>query len=73
MVDEVFPAASYQYVLYGMGAAAPVAMPLRAAPPLSLDPVVQRGRTLAAALPPIRAYLGALAAEQSSVPQERQS
>ena len=69
MVDEVFPAASYQYVLYGMGAPLPAAGPIRAAAPVSLAPVVQRGRTLAASLPPIRAYLDACrAAHQPAAP-----
>ncbi len=51
LVDEVFPAASYQYVLYGMGAAAPVAGPLRAVPPVSLAAVERKARALASSLP----------------------
>ena len=61
--DEVFPAASHQYVLYGMGAAPPVAGPLRRGPPPELRAVEQRARTLAASLPTNRAYLDALAAQ----------
>ena len=72
MVDEVFPAASYQYVLYGMGFAAPAAPPVRTGPPPSLAPVVQRGRTLAASLPAIRAYLDALA-DHVPAPKQRTS
>ena len=71
MSDEMFPAASYQYVLYGMGFAAPAATPIRAAPPPSFDPVVQRARTLATSLPPVRVYLDALAGERRSAPRER--
>lgn len=62
--DEVFPPASYQYVLYGMGASPPP-------PPLdisgadavqaTLRQAAQRGRALAASLPTNRAYLDALA------------
>lgn len=69
MVDELFPAASYQYVLYGMGFAPPVPGPVRAGP---LDPVAaqlrqvqQRARSLTAALPANRAYLDALRAAAS--------
>ena len=64
MMDEVFPAASYQYVLYGMGFAPPHAAPVGAgmtgSAGQSLDQVEQRARTLAASLPTIRAYLDAL-------------
>lgn len=66
-VDEVFPAASYQYVLYGMGFPAPPPGPLRpvGAPP-AFHQVEQRGRTLAASLPTNRAYLAALAADAAA-------
>lgn len=61
--DEVFPAASYQYVLYGMGFPPPPAGPLRAPGRTpNLHGVEQRGRTLAASLPSNRGYLSALAA-----------
>ena len=59
MLDEVFPAASYQYVLYGMGAAIPPPASFRATPPPSLVPVAQRARALAASLPSVRGYLDA--------------
>ncbi|WP_299309725.1 tryptophan halogenase family protein [uncultured Croceicoccus sp.] len=62
--DEIFPAASHQYVLYGMGG-----LPdhLGTADP-GMDPIVreqmnqvqQRSRALASALPSNRAYLDAL-------------
>jgi tryptophan halogenase len=62
--DEVFPAASYQYVLYGMGFAPPAAGPVRGdgrgATAQALRQNEQRGRALAAALPTNRAYLDAL-------------
>ena len=67
-VDEIFPAASYQYVLYGMGFAAPVDGAMRAdgraAASRALDQVEQRARALAAGLPSNRAYLDALRASQ---------
>ncbi len=60
--DEVFPAASHQYVLYGMGFSPPPAGPLREVPgaEAALQQVRQRARTLAASLPNNRAYLRAL-------------
>lgn len=70
MADEVFPAASYQYVLYGMGYPAPAPGAIRTG---ARDAIVrqmrqaeQRGRALAASLPDNRAYLDALRAERSS-------
>lgn len=61
-IDEVFPAASYQYVLYGMGFPAPAAGRIRLAGAIpSFSQVEQRGRALAASLPTNRAYLDALA------------
>ena len=65
-VDEVFPAASYQYVLYGMGFPAPPPLPVRSAGRRpNLHTVEQRARTLAASLPDNRTYLSAL---KASVP-----
>ncbi|MBJ6121800.1 tryptophan halogenase family protein [Sphingomonas mollis] len=64
MIDEVFPAASYQYVLYGMGFPPPrpaiVRGDARADMAQLLRGVDQRARTLAASLPTNRAYLDAL-------------
>lgn len=73
-VDEVFPAASYQYVLYGMGFPAPAAGPLRLerGPP-AFGQVEQRGRSLGASLPGNRAYLTALAAADLPSARERAS
>jgi len=62
MVDEIFPAASYQYVLYGMAFAPPEAGALRGEAPLPLGQVEQRARALASSLPTNRAYLDALMA-----------
>ena len=62
-IDEVFPAASYQYVLYGMGWPAPAPPPLRGEGMPSFAPVEQRARTLLASLPANRAYLDALGRE----------
>nr|AGU09793.1 Tryptophan halogenase [uncultured organism] len=60
-VDEVFPPASYQYVLYGMGWPAPPSPAMTDAGAIeALAQVRQRARTLAAALPTHRAYLDAL-------------
>jgi tryptophan 7-halogenase len=60
-VDEMFPAASQQYVLYGMG----YAVPPGAAPPAAptkLAEIAAKARALAAALPTNRDYFTALAA-----------
>jgi tryptophan halogenase len=58
LAEEIFPAASYQYVYYGMGGdVAPIARE----PKLRLaDAVAKRERALIAALPSNRAYLDAL-------------
>jgi hypothetical protein len=67
-VDEIFPAASYQYVLYGMGFPAPGPGPVRS--PGSAGEILrqseQRARSLAASLPTNRAYLDALRAEHGA-------
>ncbi|MES2442434.1 MAG: tryptophan halogenase family protein [Pseudomonadota bacterium] len=63
-MDEVFPAASYQYVLYGMGFAPPAMGTAPGDMAAALRHVEQRARGLAASLPTNRAYLGALAAER---------
>ena len=70
MVDEVFPAASYQYVLYGMGMAPPPPGPMRIegvpAASAALRQAAQRARALAASLPTNRAYLDALRADRQN-------
>ncbi|ONF96036.1 tryptophan halogenase family protein [Sphingomonas jeddahensis] len=67
-VNEIFPAASYQYVLYGMGMAPPPPGPVRIdghdAAATSIRQITQRARALAASLPTNRAYLDALRAER---------
>ena len=60
--DELFPAASQQYVLYGMGFAAPKQR-VALAPDARLDEVRQRARALASALPANRDYLTAAATQ----------
>lgn len=64
--DEVFPAASHQYVLYGMGAAPPPDPPvLSGRTGAAADQARQmqaRARGLAATLPTTRVYLDALRA-----------
>ncbi|WP_445190802.1 tryptophan halogenase family protein [Sphingomonas sp. Tas61C01] len=71
MIDEIFPAASYQYVLYGMGFPPPprgaIATGTRAQVDKLLGQVDQRRRTLVAGLPTNRAYLDALQATRRSV------
>jgi 2-polyprenyl-6-methoxyphenol hydroxylase-like FAD-dependent oxidoreductase len=63
-VNEVFPAASYQYVLYGMGFPSPEAGIMRATDRDAAERAVRqagaRTRALAAGLPGNRAYLDAL-------------
>ncbi|WP_245843894.1 tryptophan halogenase family protein [Sphingomonas spermidinifaciens] len=65
-VDELFPAASHQYVLYGMGAPMPPppAMRIEDAAPVAdrMGQLRQRARALAASLPTNRTYLDTLAA-----------
>ncbi|RDE07263.1 tryptophan halogenase family protein [Sphingomonas aracearum] len=67
MVDEIFPAASYQYVLYGMGWPAPppsrIAGETQAQVAQQLAAAAQRARVLAASLPTNRAYLDAVRAD----------
>jgi len=69
-MDEIFPAASYQYILYGMGFPPPGLAPIRAEGDAAalLRQSEQRSRGLAASLPTNRAYLAALRAAQAHVP-----
>lgn len=68
MQDELFPAASYRYILWGMGfpfpQPAPVQRPVRPDLPNQLRQLDQRSRALAASLPTNRAYLDALRGER---------
>ena len=60
--NEIFPAASYQYVYYGMGGAVPAALPaVGAAMRRQFEQVRQRTRGLLTALPSNRAMLNAAA------------
>ena len=60
LAEEMFPAASYQYVYYGMGGATAI-LPGVGEAATRLDPAIrQRARSLAAAMPTNRAYLDAL-------------
>lgn len=68
MADEIFPAASYQYVLYGMGFAPPAQGGAAGALAAALHQVEQRARALTASLPTNRAYLKALHAERAAIP-----
>ncbi len=63
-IDEVFPAASHLYVLYGMGFPAPSQRGNKAAAAAPrLADVRERSRALTAALPTNRTYLSAVATE----------
>lgn len=62
MMDEIFPAASWQYVLYGMGGKAPQLPAMKTDP---TEQVEQRARQLAAALPTNRTYLDTLRAKSA--------
>jgi 2-polyprenyl-6-methoxyphenol hydroxylase-like FAD-dependent oxidoreductase len=61
--DELFPAASQNYVLYGMGFAPPAHGQPDAAALAALADVRTRARRLTAGLPDNRSYLAALAAQ----------
>jgi len=71
-MDEIFPAASYQYVLYGMGFPPPGRSPIRGEGDAAalLRQAEQRSRGLTASLPTNRAYLNALRAENRPVSME---
>ncbi|MEQ7874463.1 tryptophan halogenase family protein [Sphingomonas sp. ASV193] len=59
LADEMFPAASYQYVYYGLGGAVPAGLPDASAETIeALRRVEQRARALAAAMPSNRDLLG---------------
>ncbi len=58
-VDEIFSAASQQYVLYGMGFALPPTLPPTPAATMRMSEVRERARALAAALPSNRTYFTA--------------
>lgn len=64
-VDEMFPAASQQYVLYGMDLPVPLAGAEPAAP-ARLAEIATKARALAAALPTTRDYLDRLAAQSAA-------
>jgi hypothetical protein len=61
-VDEIFPAASQQYVIYGMGWPAPGGEASQGAH-ARLAEVHERARALCAALPTNRTYLAAMSAQ----------
>ncbi len=61
-VDEMFPAASQQYVLHGMGFPVPQPSPVAAA---RLGEITAKARALTAALPANRDYFTALAAQHA--------
>jgi hypothetical protein len=63
LVDEIFPAASHQYVYYGMGGAAPSLLP--PASTRQLDQVRERTPRLLSALPSNRALLNSVAPQSA--------
>lgn len=67
-IDEIFSAASQQYVLYGMGYPVPGALPMAkvAGGARRIAEIHDKARGLTAALPTNRAYLGALAKEHAA-------
>lgn len=71
--DEIFPAASYQYVLHGMGAGPGAVAPIRSgrrdAAAAALQQMEARARALAASLPTNRVYLDALRRTGSTFPK----
>lgn len=74
LADEMFPAASYQYVLYGMTKRAPMAACGPDDEVLSLlAQQRERGRALAAALPTNRSYLDRLSGAGSAATAARRS
>jgi hypothetical protein len=64
-VDEMFPAASQQYILYGMGFPVPMADAASSSAAVRLREVREKARALAAVLPTNRDYLTAIAAPQT--------
>lgn len=71
LADEIFPAASYQYVWFGMTSERPAASKVSPALAGQLVKVGQRARVLKSALPTNRAYLDALApARRAALPTE---
>jgi glycine/D-amino acid oxidase-like deaminating enzyme len=70
LADELFPAASYQYVYYGMGGELPNRLPPANSRTLGqFESIKQRTRSLLSALPPNRGYLQRL---HSNVPTVRE-
>ncbi|WP_254912933.1 tryptophan halogenase family protein [Novosphingobium sp. B 225] len=61
-IDEVFPAASQQFVLYGMGFAVPPGLQPRPDTQHQLAEIARRGRALTTSLPTNRAYADRLRA-----------
>ena len=63
--DEMFPAASQHYILYGMGHALPLAPPAPAIASAAsrIAEVQERARRITAVLPDNRSYLAAIAAQ----------
>lgn len=72
-VDEIFPAASQQYVLYGMGFSVPVGLPAPSnAAGSRLAEIAEKARALAAALPANRDYFTAAARQAQQGPAQEE-
>jgi hypothetical protein len=72
LAEEIFPAASYQYVYYGMGGALPPNLPRpNGTLMLQIEQLAQRSRSLVAALPSNRAYFSAHAADTAQILEDR--
>ena len=72
LAEEIFPAASYQYVYYGMGGELPTDLPPPSKTVLAqTEQLAQRSRSLLAALPTNRAYFDALAADVPTTLEDR--
>lgn len=68
LAEEIFPAASYQYVYYGMGGPLPARLPgASEASVRQIGQVSQRARSLLSALPPNRSILGSAAKGQKAM------
>lgn len=73
LAEEIFPAASHQYVYYGMSGQPASAVTLGAGAAPLLDQVRERGRQLASALPTNRAYLDRLRSDGAAASAAREA
>jgi hypothetical protein len=70
--EEIFPAASYQYVYYGMGGAIPPHLPQPGSDLMAqLNSTATRRRSLVAALPTNRAYIDSMMSDAPAVMEDQ--